>query len=148
MQTTSSDWELGGLTKSGLKLKSEPHEDYAQICPGNWLQVNPTENLMGSDKRKKGDTKPNDADKLKASIKASWTSITPLQWHKLIGSMPHPIDAVIRAKGASTKYWVHKWTDVSEDQHLYIINPFLLVFCKVLRISWDTGFGIFMSPNP
>ncbi len=34
--------------------------------------------------------------------------ITPEQCHRLIASMPHRIDAVIHAKGAPTKYWVHR----------------------------------------
>ncbi len=33
--------------------------------------------------------------------------IPPQQCHKLITSMPRRIEAVIKAKGASTKYWVH-----------------------------------------
>ncbi len=33
-------------------------------------------------------------------------SITPQQCHKLITSMPRRIEAVIKAKGAPTKYWV------------------------------------------
>ncbi len=37
-------------------------------------------------------------------------SILPQQCHRLIASMPHLTDAVICAKGAPTKYWVHKWT--------------------------------------
>ncbi len=34
--------------------------------------------------------------------------ITPEQCHRLIVSMPRRIDAVIHAKGAPTKYWVHR----------------------------------------
>ncbi len=38
------------------------------------------------------------ADDLKAAIKATWASITPEQCHRLIASMPRNIDAVIHAK--------------------------------------------------
>ncbi len=41
---------------------------------------------------------PNNADDLKAAIKATWASITPEQCHRLIVSMPRHIDAVIHAK--------------------------------------------------
>ncbi len=34
----------------------------------------------------------------------TWASIPPQQCHKLITSMPRRIEAVIKAKGASTKY--------------------------------------------
>ncbi len=37
----------------------------------------------------------------------NWASIPPQQCHKLITSMPRRIEAVIKAKGAPTKYWVH-----------------------------------------
>ncbi len=45
------------------------------------------------------DTRPNNADDLKADIKASWALITPEQCHRLIASMPRRIDAVIHAIG-------------------------------------------------
>ncbi len=50
----------------------------------------------------------NNADDLKAAIKATWASITPEKCHRLIASMPHRTDAVIHAKGGPTKYWVHR----------------------------------------
>ncbi len=53
------------------------------------------------------DTRPNNADELKATVKETWASIPPQQCHKLITSMPRRIEAVIKAKGAPTKYWVH-----------------------------------------
>ncbi len=58
-------------------------------------------------KRKMRDTRPNNADDLKATVKETWASIPPQQCHKLITSMPRQIEAVIKAKGAPTKYWVH-----------------------------------------
>ncbi len=66
------------------------------------------ENLWGIVKRKMRDTRPNNADDLKAAIKATWAFITPEQCHKLITSMPRQIDAVIHAKGGPTKYWVYR----------------------------------------
>ncbi len=47
------------------------------------------------------------ADELKATVKETWASIPPQQCHKLITSMPRRIEAVIKAKGAPPKYWVH-----------------------------------------
>ncbi len=44
------------------------------------------------------------ADDLKATVKETWASIPPQQCHKLITSMPRRIEAVIKAKGAPTKY--------------------------------------------
>ncbi len=75
--------------------------------PANSPDLNPIENLWGIVKRKMRDTRPNNADELKAAIKATWASIPPQQCHKLITSMPRWIEAVIKAKGAPTKYWVH-----------------------------------------
>ncbi len=72
--------------------------------PANSPDLNPIEYLWGIVKRKMRDTRPNNADDLKAAIKATWASIPPQQCHKLITSMPHRIEAVIKAKGAPTKY--------------------------------------------
>ncbi len=76
--------------------------------PANSPDLNPIENLWGIVKRKMRDTRPNNADDLKAAFKVTWASITPEQCHRLIASMPHRIDAVIHAKGGPTKYWVHR----------------------------------------
>ncbi len=75
--------------------------------PANSPDLNPTENIWGIVKRKMRDTRPNNADELKATVKETWASIPPQQCHKLITSMPRRIEAVIKAKGAPTKYWVH-----------------------------------------
>ncbi len=66
------------------------------------------ENLCGIVKRKMIDTRPNNADDLKAAIKATWTFIKPEKCHRLIASMPRRIDAVIHAKGGPTKYYMHR----------------------------------------
>ncbi len=71
--------------------------------PANSPDLNPIENL-GIVKRKMRDTRPNNADELKATVKETWASIPPQQCHKLITSMPRRIEAVIKAKGAPTKY--------------------------------------------
>ncbi len=72
--------------------------------PANSPDLNPKENLWGIVKRKMRETRPNNADDLKATIKATWASITPEQCHRLITSMPHRIYAVIHAKAGPTKY--------------------------------------------
>ncbi len=53
---------------------------------------------MGYCQEKDERCRPNNADDLKAAIKAAWASITPQQCHRLIDSMPRRIDAVIHAK--------------------------------------------------
>ncbi len=67
----------------------------------------PIENLWAIVKRKMRDTRPNNADDLKAVIKVTCASITPEQGHRLIAFMPRRIDALIHAKGGPTKYWLH-----------------------------------------
>ena len=54
------------------------------------------------------DNRTNNADDLKAAIKATWASITLEQCHRLITLMPHCTDAVIHAKQGPTKYLVHR----------------------------------------
>ncbi len=69
-------------------------------CYCAWLASKLTRPIV---KRKMRDTRPNNADDLKAAIKATWASIPPQQCHKLITSMPRRIEAVIKAKGAPSK---------------------------------------------
>ncbi len=94
-------------TTKGTKSWFNDHGVTVLDWPANSPDLNPIENLWGIVKRKMRDTRPNNADELKAAIKATWASIPPQQCHKLITSMPRRIEAVIKAKGAPTKYWVH-----------------------------------------
>ena len=71
--------------------------------PANSPDLNPIENLWGIVKNKMRYARPN-AEELKATIRATWASITPQQCHRLIDSMPRRVAAVIQAKGAPTKY--------------------------------------------
>ncbi len=75
--------------------------------PANSPDLNPIENIWGIVKRKMRNESPKNADELKATVKETWDFIPPQQCHKLITSMPRRIEAVIKAKGAPTKYWVH-----------------------------------------
>ncbi len=75
--------------------------------PANLPDLNPIDNLWGIVKRKMRNKRPKNADELKATVKETWASIPPQQCHKLITSMPRRIEAVIKVKGAPTKYWVH-----------------------------------------
>ncbi len=75
--------------------------------PANSPDLNPIENLWGIVKRKMTNKRPKNADELNATVKETWASIPPQQCHKLITSMPLWIEAVIKAKWAPTKYWVH-----------------------------------------
>ncbi len=74
--------------------------------PANSLDLN-IENLWSIVKTKMRNKRPKNADELKATVKETWASIPPQQCHKLITSIPRRIEAVIKAKGAPTKYWVH-----------------------------------------
>ncbi len=94
-------------TAKGTKSLFNDHGVTVLDWPANSPDLNPIENLWGIVKRKMRDTRPNNADDLKATVKETWASIPPQQCHKLITSMPRRIEAVIKAKGAPTKYWVH-----------------------------------------
>ncbi len=95
-------------TAKVTKSWSNDHGVTVLDWPANSPDLNPIENLWGIVKRKMRDTRPNNADDMKAAIKATWASITPEQYHRLIASMSRRIDAVIHAKGGQTKYWVHR----------------------------------------
>ncbi len=67
------------------------------------------------------------------------------QCHKLITSMPRRIEAVIKAKGAPAKYWVHiqysKLTYFPEGQQ-FKTNVVLLVLWSII-ICWDSELVVF-----
>ncbi len=94
-------------TAKGTKSWFNDHGVTVLDWPATSPDLNPIENLWGIVKRKMRDTRPNNADDLKATVKETWASIPPQQCHKLITSMPRRIEAVIKAKGALTKYCVH-----------------------------------------
>ena len=100
--------------------------------PANSPDLNPIENLWGIVKRKMRYARPNNAEELKATIRATWAPITPEQCHRLINSMPRHIAAVIQAKGAPTKYRV-----------LYMLIHFMFIlfswprFLKILSLYWS-----------
>ncbi len=94
-------------TAKGTKSWFNDHGVTVLDWPANSPDLNPIENLWGIVKRKMRDTRPNNADELKATVKETCASKPPQQCHKLITSMPRRIEAVIKAKGAPTKYWVH-----------------------------------------
>ncbi len=94
-------------TAKGTKSWFSDHGVTVLDWPANSPDLNPIENLWGIVKRKMRDTRPNNTDELKATVKETWASIPPQQCHKLITSMPRRIEAVIKPKGAPTKYWVH-----------------------------------------
>ncbi len=91
-------------TAKGTKSWFNDHGVTVLDWPANSPDLNPIENLWCIVKRKMRDTRPNNADELKATVKETWASIPPQQCHKLITSMPRRIEAVIKAKGAPTKY--------------------------------------------
>ncbi len=81
--------------------------NYQLDWPANSLDLNPIENIWGIIKRKMRNKRPKNTDELKDTVKETWASIPPQQCHKLITSIPSWIEAVIKAKGAPTNYWVH-----------------------------------------
>ncbi len=91
-------------TAKGTKSWFNDHGVTVLDWSANSPDLNPIENLWVIVQRKMRDTRPSNADDMKAAIKATWASITPEQCYKLIASMPRRIDAVIHAKGGPTKY--------------------------------------------
>ncbi len=62
-------------TATGTKSWFNDHGVTVLNWPANSPDLNPIENLLGIVKRKMRDTRPNNADDLKAAIKATWASL-------------------------------------------------------------------------
>ncbi len=100
----------------------EPHRE--SMSRGRWETPDPTMQID-----------------LKATVKETWASIPPQQCHKLITSMPRRIEAVIKAKGAPTKYWVHiQYMNIlSTEGQQFTKNVFfigLMKYSNLLRVNW------------
>ncbi len=76
-------------TAKGTKSWFNDHGVTVLDWPAKSPDLNPIENIWGIVKRKMRDTRSNNADELKATVKETWASIPPQQCHKLITSMPH-----------------------------------------------------------
>ncbi len=131
------DWTAAEWSKVMFSDESQFCISFGNQGPRVWrkrgeAQNHGIENLWGIMKRKMRYARPNNAEELKATIRATWALITPEQCHRLIDSMPHRITAVIQAKGAPTKYWV-----------LYILILFMfilfswLIFLNILSLYWS-----------
>ncbi len=66
-------------TAKGTKSWFNDHGVTVLDWPANSPDLNPIENLWGLVKRKMRDTRPNNADELKATVKETWASIPPQQ---------------------------------------------------------------------
>uniref|UniRef100_A0A3Q3VNB2 Tc1-like transposase DDE domain-containing protein n=1 Tax=Mola mola TaxID=94237 RepID=A0A3Q3VNB2_MOLML len=68
------------------------------------LDLNPIENLWGDIKNAVSEAKPRNVNELWNVVKESWSGITAERCHKLVDSMPHRCEAVIKNCGHTTKY--------------------------------------------
>ena len=78
---------------------------YVPRWPGNSPDANPIENLWRLIKQKVNAAKPTTEQQLKEVIIRTWNhDITPHVIHQLVNSMPRRVQAIIKAKGDTTKY--------------------------------------------
>ncbi len=90
------DWTAAAHSAKATSTWFKDHGIPVLNWPANSPDRNPIENLWGIVKRKMRYARPNNAEELKATIRATWALITPEQCHRLIDSMPRRIAAVIQ----------------------------------------------------
>lgn len=72
--------------------------------PSQSPDLNPIEHLWGVLKRRIGGCRAKNKEELWSIIQNAWHSITPETCAKLVHSMGRRCEAVIKNKGATTKY--------------------------------------------
>uniref|UniRef100_A0A3P8QXB4 Tc1-like transposase DDE domain-containing protein n=1 Tax=Astatotilapia calliptera TaxID=8154 RepID=A0A3P8QXB4_ASTCA len=68
------------------------------------LDLNPTENLWGGIKNAVSEAKPRNAEELWKAVKSSWAGIPVYTCQKLVDSVQHRCEAVLKNSGYTTKY--------------------------------------------
>ena len=83
------------------------HHSHEVACP---IPLNPIEHLWQQLKAKlhQCDTPPKGVHDLWDRVAKEWNEIPPEIYQKLIESMPRRIQAVLKAKGGHTKYYIVK----------------------------------------
>uniref|UniRef100_A0A3Q1BIU9 Tc1-like transposase DDE domain-containing protein n=1 Tax=Amphiprion ocellaris TaxID=80972 RepID=A0A3Q1BIU9_AMPOC len=72
--------------------------------PAQSPDLNPTENLLADIKNAVREAKPRNAEELWTVVQLSWAAIPVDRCQKLVDSMHHRCEAVIRNHGYATKY--------------------------------------------
>ncbi len=108
--------------------------------PANSPDLNPIENLWDIVKRKMRNKRPENADKAKATVKETWASIPPPQWHIVITSMPNwgSNSCKSRPYQVFSTYTVNEHTFQKEEE---LFNDILIywdapVFANKPRLRW------------
>ncbi len=99
--------------------------------PDNMPDLNPICNLWDIFKRKIRNSRSNNTDELKAVPQAAALESSVTGW-----SLPCHTSLMLEsvAKGAPTKYWVHKWTYLKEIKLLCLANFYFFYFRKYSTI--------------
>uniref|UniRef100_A0A3Q3JGX1 Tc1-like transposase DDE domain-containing protein n=1 Tax=Monopterus albus TaxID=43700 RepID=A0A3Q3JGX1_MONAL len=73
--------------------------------PAQSPDLNPIENLWGDIKNVVSEAKPRNAEELWNVVQLSWAGIPVHRCQKLVDSMQHRCEAVLRNSGYTTKYY-------------------------------------------
>ncbi len=112
----------------------------------NSPDLNPIENLWCIVKRKIRDTRLDNADDLKAAIKATWASITPEQCHRLIASIALMQYFMQKEAQPSICGW-SLWMEIIETNDVLLRIRFLLKNSLQLKRYWKFHTSVLLADH-
>jgi hypothetical protein len=119
-----------------MTQSTQPRQRRSGLGTSLWMSLNPLEHLWRDMTISVQWHSPSNLTELESICKLEWEKLPKYRCAKLVASYPRRLEAVIAAKGASTKFWV-------KGLNSYV-NMIFLIFCSK-NLFLGSLWGIVMS---